>query len=380
MRKLGQKAVAVMQSKKSYGFFTVATFLHALSLIYGVAARSRRHLYAKSLFPKYKLPCPVVSVGNLTVGGTGKTPMVMELARWLHQQGKNVSVVSRGYKGQAENRVAVVSDGVSLLCNVGESGDEPFLMATHLKGIPVVVGKDRVAAGRTAIDRFHPDIIILDDAYQHQRLERDLNLLLLDAQAPFGNGHLLPRGTLREPVSSIYRADAVIFTRCQSTQPARYNEISGWMNPDAIFKAFHKPVIRCVLPPMHPVDIDAIAQRSDGAVENLSGRRLFAFSGLARNDSFWRSIGELGGQLQAKLAFDDHYAFQPTDIDAIIQSAKRSGSDCLVTTEKDYVRLPSKTILPMELVVLGISIDFRENQVSWQQFISDKLAGLRGRH
>lgn len=378
MQKLREKAIAVMRSNKHHGFFSLATCLLALSLLYGIASRLRRYFYANAIFPKFNLTCPVISVGNLTVGGTGKTPMVMGLARWLQQQGFKVAVVSRGYKGQAENRIAVVSDGDSILCEVGESGDEPFLMANRLKGVPIVVGKDRVEAGRTAIDRFRPDVIILDDAFQHQRLERDLNILLLDAQAPFGNGFLLPRGVLREPVQSIQRADAIIFTRCREMPPTYYSDIARKTDLQAIFSAYHRPVIRCVLPPLHSIDADALMHMPDGIIDHLSGRRLFAFSGLARNDSFWKSIDELGGQMCGKMAFDDHYAYHASDIDTIVHMAQKAGSDSIVTTEKDFVRLPKETTLPMDLIVLGVSIDFKEHQASWYKFIAEKLSGLKG--
>jgi tetraacyldisaccharide 4'-kinase len=378
MHKLREKAVAVINSNKSYSFLSLATLLHAGSLLYSVIARSRRNLYAKGFLPKFKLTCPVISVGNLTVGGTGKTPMTMELARWLQQQGQKVAIVSRGYKRLSEKKIAVVSDGISTVCDVRQAGDEPFLMAKRLKEVPIVVGKDRFAAGTTAIKRFQPDVIILDDAFQHQRLERDLNLLLLDAQAPFGNGFLLPRGALREPVSSILRADAIVFTRCRQTPSPFYNDIARKINPRAIFSAFHRPVIRCVLPPMQPVDADALIQTSAGQVNHLSGRRIFAFSGLARNETFWKSISDMGGNLVGKMGFEDHYAYHAKDIKTIFQSARQVGSDCIVTTEKDYVRLPKETLVPMELIVLGISIDFKEYQESWQQFVAKKLGGFKG--
>ena len=377
MQKLREKTIAVINSKLSYPFFSLATFLHAGSLLYGVASRSRRNLYAKGYLPTYKLKCPVISVGNLTVGGTGKTPMVMDLASCLQQQNHKVAIVSRGYKRQSESRVTVVSDGVSVLCNVQEAGDEPFMMAKQLKGVPVVVGKDRFEAGCTAINLFQPDIIILDDAFQHQRLERDLNLVLLDAQAPFGNGFLLPRGPLREPVSSIRRADAIVFTRCRATSPTSHHDFSRIMNSQAIFRAFHRPVIRCVLPPMHPVDGDAPVQPPDDEPHPLSGRKIFAFSGLARNDTFWASIRELGGQILGKTAFEDHYVYNAKDIGTIVRSAKKVGCNSIVTTEKDYVRLPEETALPMDLIVLGISIDFRKNQDAWQRFVAKKIADLR---
>lgn len=373
MQILREKAAAVMNSHKPHSFLSLATFFLAGSMLYSIATRFRNDLYAKGILPTFKLTCPVISVGNLTVGGTGKTPMTIELARRLQQQGQQVVIVSRGYKGLSENKNAVVSDGQSIFCDVRQGGDEPYLMGKLLKGVPIIVGKDRFAAGSMAIKRFQPDVILLDDAFQHQRLERNLNLLLLDTQAPFGNGYLLPRGTLREPVSSLARADAVIFTRCHETPSPYYNDIARSIKPRPIFNVCHKPLIRCILPPMKPIDADALTQPLDGGAQDLSGRRIFAFSGLARNETFWKSIGDLGGHMQGKMGFEDHYPYHIKDIKTIIKAAQHLGSDCIVTTEKDYVRLPKDMSLSMELIVLGISIDFKGHQERWHRFIEKKL-------
>ncbi len=300
----------------------------------------------------------------------------MELARWLQRQGKKVAIVSRGYKGSYEKKIAVVSDGISILCDARHAGDEPFLMATRLKGVPIVVGADRFAAGSAAAKRFHPDVILLDDAFQHQRLERDLNLLLLDAQAPFGNGYMLPRGALREPVASIRRADAVVFTRCHE-KPPYYNDIARHISPSVIFSTFHRSVIRCVLPPMQPFKPDALIHTPDGDAGHLSGRRIFAFSGLARNDAFWTSISDLGGQIEGRMGFEDHYAYRTKDIESIVRTAQQHGCDCMVTTEKDFVRLPREILLPMELVVLGVSIDFGECRERWQRFVANQIGDCK---
>jgi tetraacyldisaccharide 4'-kinase len=169
------------------------------------------------------------------------------------------------------------------------------------------------------------------------------------------------------------RADAIIFTRCRETPSPYYNDIARKIKPRAIFNTFHRPAIRCVLPPMHPIDPDALIQTSAGEVNHLSDRRVFAFSGLARNETFWKSISEMGGHLLGKMGFADHHAYQPEDIKTILHFAQQVGSDCIVTTEKDYVRLPMEMPLPMELIVIGISIDFGVNQGSWQQFVAKKL-------
>ena len=200
---------------------SLETALLVLSLAYGVVIRIRARLYAAGVLPSKALLCRVISVGNIIAGGTGKTPMTIFVAQLLRDKGQRVVVLSRGYRGSMEASGGIVSDGERIFKGPDEAGDEPYLMARVLKGIPVVVGKRRYEAGMMAIARFQPDVIVLDDAFQHLRLKRDLDLVLLDCRSPWGNGYLLPRGLLREPLSALRRAHAIIFTRSrQSGRPA----------------------------------------------------------------------------------------------------------------------------------------------------------------
>ena len=194
--------------------------LTLLSFVYALILQLRVLVYKAGLLRSFRLPCPVISVGNLTVGGTGKTPMTLYLARWFMDRGKRVVILSRGYGGSLEGTIRIVADGSTILLSPGDAGDEPYLLANSLPGVMVVIGSDRYQAGCLALERLNPDIFILDDGFQHLRLKRDLNLLLLDCEKPFGNGRTLPAGILREPVSAIERADLVIFTRCNGNEPA----------------------------------------------------------------------------------------------------------------------------------------------------------------
>lgn len=373
---LQANVAAMIKSHDRYPYFSPATFLLGGSLLYGGIMRIRRSLYKNGLFSMVQLPCPVVSVGNLTAGGTGKTPMTIHLAAQLQDMGYRVVVISRGYKGLSEKKGAIVSDGRSVLCNAQAAGDEPYLMATLLKGVPVVVGRNRIVAGQTALAHFNPDVILLDDAFQHQRLARDLNLLLVDARAPFGNGFLLPRGILREPVSSLERSDAIVVTRCQITPPSCYSHLIRLARPRPVFCTFHVPVVRCIVPAYQSPQASRLRHPPDRACRGLSGRRVFAFSGLADNSAFWKTIQGMGATQKGALGFDDHHTFQLIDIKRIIESAQQSGSDCLVTTEKDYVRIPQKVRFPMDLLVLGIDIDFKHDQGRWRRFIGRRLEPL----
>ena len=215
--------------------------LYGISKIYGGAQVVRRECYRRGWRRSFRLPCKVVSVGNLAVGGTGKTPMTAYLARAFEQMGQRVVVISRGYKGGGGRTSRVVSDGHQVLMTAPQSGDEAQLLARQLKTIPVLIGKDRYQAGMDAVAQFQPDVIILDDGFQHLRLSRDLDLVLLDAAAPFGNGHLLPRGILREPVSALAAADGVVFTRAVPDQSANVEHLD-FLHPEmAVFRSTHKP-------------------------------------------------------------------------------------------------------------------------------------------
>src|SRR5213594_4513417 len=189
-----------------------------LSHLYGLAMRARAALYARGLLRQQILPCRVISVGNLTVGGTGKTPVVFALAAARLDRGRKVGVISRGYKRRSGTSILEISDGRTLRGHPEDSGDEPFLIAQHCLGVPVAVGADRPLVGRYLVDRFDLDTLVLDDGFQHLALRRDMDILVLDAGAPFGNGYLLPRGRLREPLSAMERASAVLVTRASQAQ------------------------------------------------------------------------------------------------------------------------------------------------------------------
>ncbi len=360
-----------MAGDDRYDFLSLATLLAFLSLLYGLGVRIRGKLYRKHILPTRKLPCPVISIGNLTVGGTGKTPMTLYLAKRFKEQGRRILIVSRGYKSQGEKRGAVVSDGLSVLRDAHQAGDEPLLLATLLKNIQVVVGKDRFAAGFDGFQRFQPDLIILDDAFQHLRLARDLNLLLLDGQTGFGNRRLLPRGPLREPVSSFVRADAVVVTRCRDTQNRSKDleELVRMVHPRPVFRAAHVPVRRCTIRSGDPLDARLLSRMAQDSQDGLRGRQVFAFAALACNQHVWDTIAEMGANLRGTMGFEDHHPYSSQDMDQIVGAALEKGCDCLVTTEKDLVRLPTGMRLPLDLIILGVKIDFGTDRDRFHHFI-----------
>ncbi|HDL07382.1 MAG TPA: tetraacyldisaccharide 4'-kinase, partial [Desulfobacteraceae bacterium] len=197
MNKIKKKIETYMTDKGKRQIFSFGTILFVLSLIYGSIIRLRRIFYEKKILLPKKLPCKTISIGNLTVGGTGKTPMTIHVAHLVEKLGYKTAVISRGYKGKAEKNGGIVSDGRTIFMGQDEAGDEPFMMATKLKKVPVIVGQNRFEMGMLALKEFKPDVIIFDDAFQHLRLTRDIDLVLIDSIDPFGNKHLLPRGILR---------------------------------------------------------------------------------------------------------------------------------------------------------------------------------------
>ncbi len=359
--------------------FSFGSFLFMISLAYGGAVKLREILCKKSILRSKKLPCFVISIGNLTVGGTGKTPMTIHVAKLLKSLGYKVAVISRGYRGSAEKTGGVVSDGRKIFMGPDAAGDEPYMMAVKLKSIPVIVGQDRFKAGIAAIKKFNPDVILLDDAFQHIKLVRDIDLALLDYRHPFGNTYLLPRGILREPISALKRADAFILTRSDARSDEDFS-VSG--SSEEILRARLKH-FKCNAPifkTFHIANIFTVIKEkkstSEYSSEFLQGRRVFAFSGLADNRDFRRTIAGFKCVMTGFLEFPDHHPYSDKDFENIVQSAKSIGADCLITTEKDYVRIAHRATWPIDIVVIGLEISF-ENDDSFNTFIKTKLEGIK---
>lgn len=293
------------------------------ALLYALAQRLRGGLYRAGVLKSRRLPRPVISVGNLTVGGTGKTPVTAYLARHLMAEGYRVAVLSRGYGGSLEGETLVVSDGRTVMMGAEECGDEPYLLASTIPGLMVVMGSDRFAAGRLAMERLSPDLFLLDDGFQHLRLKRDLNILLLDHARPFGNGRTLPAGVLREPVSAATRADLAIITRCPP----------GATSPLAL------PGIPCCCASHTLTDLIPLSGGEAQPVHSLRGRRVLAFAGIADPASFFRSLRELGVEPVAELGLPDHVVYDGDSVAALGNLLRSSGAETAVTTEKDGVKL-----------------------------------------
>ena len=295
-----------------------------LSWLYGRILAVRARLYACGALKSHRLPRPVISVGNLTVGGTGKTPTVLHLAQSLQDQGLRVAVLTRGYGGEREGETLIVADGTSVLLTPEEAGDEPLLLATTLPGLMVVMGPDRYRAGLLAMERLLPDVFILDDGYQHLRLQRDLNLLLLDGANPLAGGRTLPAGLLREPVAAAGRADLVLYTRCPDGRkpvPEPFPGVPSVASSHALTGVV----------PLAGGEVQPFAA--------LQGRRLLAFAGIADPAAFFDGLEAIGTPLVATIAFPDHTGYGVPEMEAIGRLKLEKKADGLITTAKDAVKL-----------------------------------------
>jgi len=371
-----RKIQGIMTDKGESRSLFLKAFLFAISICYGELVQLRGTLYKKGLLRSKRLSCPVISIGNITVGGSGKTPMTIYVAEVIQGLGYNVVIISRGYKGQAEKIGGVVSDGRIICMGPDTAGDEPFMVAKRLKTVPVIVGQNRFKAGRLAIQKFKPDVLLLDDAFQHLKLNRDIDLVLLDSKKPLGNTYLFPRGTLRETASALSRGDAVILTRSDIGKPASLDQIKSVVPRKPVFHSFHTPYI-------YKIVTGNSAQLSDGL--NISSKydfdifkrkRAFAFSGIAINDDFRRTIESFECNLLDSLGFPDHHSYSNRELDEIVRSAMDLSAEFIFTTEKDYVRIAHKIKWPIHLIIIGIEISFGENDMAFKSFIKSRLQGL----
>ena len=378
--KIKTKIKTIMTGNEQGRLFSFEFFLFMVSLVYGGAVRLREAFYTNSILKPKKLPCFVISIGNLTVGGTGKTPMTIYMAKLLKSLGYKVAIISRGYKGGADKTGGIVSNGHTIFMEPEKAGDEPFMMAAKLENIPVVVGQNRYKAGWLAIKEFNPDVIVLDDAFQHLNLKRDIDIVLLDCGRPFGNAHLLPRGILREPISALKRSDAFVLTRSDSVpdyvRQTFMDKIENLAPGRLVFRSFHVPNF---YKPVNDTKSIPGIELQNFAPDLLHGRRVVAFSGLARNNDFRRTVESLKCDLIDFFEFPDHHKYTEMDLQTIIQSSINAQAEFILSTEKDYVRIPGKTSWPVELVIIGIELSFENDENAFIDFIKNRLEGIRKR-
>ena len=336
-----------------------------VSVLYSCIIRVRNLFYHAGVFKIRKLRCKVISVGNITVGGTGKTPMVIMLANLLKEKGYKPAVLSRGYRGKKKAPVNIVSNGEKVLMTPAEAGDEPVLIAKSASDIPVITGKNRCQTGTFAIEHFGADVLILDDAFQHRSLFRDIDIVLLDKTRPFGNGFVIPRGELREPEDALGRADIIVKTgdgRRETEIRDQESGVRSQMSGTHIFEAYRKPValLRGGAGDVFPLDY-------------LRGKKIFAFAGIARPDSFKKTIESVGGEVAASLSFPDHHAYTQEDLIKIKKAASQSSAHIILTTEKDGIKLIDFPDCLRDIYLLKIEMKISPFQEKYENIIMEKL-------
>jgi tetraacyldisaccharide 4'-kinase len=336
-----------------------------LSYLYGLAVRLRLTAYQRK--KRRSLPGFVVSIGNLTVGGTGKTPAACMLAQWALDEGYRVAILSRGYGGWYKGKVLEVSDGDRISTGPLEAGDEPYLMAKKLQGVPVIVSPKRYLAGEFAHKKFRTNFFILDDGFQHLALERNLDLVLLDASNPFGNGYLLPRGPLREPVSELKRADAFIITRSGPDGSTELiDDLKNRFPSKPIFKSDHLPE-KIVIP----------SRKSVHNVDLINNKGIMGFAGIARPDVFMETLTELGAELVFFKVFRDHHPYQRREIHELMTEKRRLNADYLLTTEKDWVRMEGFVPPYPDLAYLTIKFGLLDDEEKFFTMVKEKAQRRR---
>jgi tetraacyldisaccharide 4'-kinase len=365
----------VLERRRGFRAGILRGILYALSRIFERIVQLRLFLYRKRIFRERALGCLVISIGNLTVGGTGKTPIVEKFARALQAGGRRVAILSRGYKSVPRKRSLLdrltkqnvdpprlVSDGKTLLLDSLTAGDEPYMLAHNLKDVIVLVDKDRVKSGRVAIEEWKADTLLLDDGLQYLHLKHRLDIVLIDRQQPFGNEFLLPRGTLREPPRNLRRASYIFITKS-----------TGASNEELIarIRRFNRTaeIIECAHRPRY---LQNIFTGEQSPLENLRDTYIACISGIAAPDSFEGALKSLGAHVDLAVRYIDHHYYTENEVRSLINRCIKRDLAMIVTTEKDAVRMPRLPgdELKVPIYFLRVEIEIVTGHETWEHCVN----------
>lgn len=362
-----------------------------LSWLYAASIHLRNILYTHGIFKARRLPCRVISVGNIVVGGTGKTPAVIAIAKHLQREGIRVAILLRGYKRHVREKVTIVSDGEKVCASPVESGDEAYMMAKHLRDIPIIVGKCRYSAGQVALEHFKVDVLLLDDGFQHRQLARDADILTIPTTHPFGNPEkLLPAGTLREPRTALRRADLILLTHADIPNTSAH--IKKLVKPFApnipVLTSTHQPTHLYPLVTSHQIP-NTSSQRvsikreplltGPYDIKELKGKRVLAVCGIGNPDAFVATLRRCAVASVELLAFPDHRVYTETDKQQIETTFQETAADLVVTTQKDEQKLAgcrgevTSSLQKLPIVVLSVELVITEGDEKFK----DVLLGSR---
>lgn len=363
----------ILERRRGFRAALLRGLLYALSFIYERLVQLRLFLYKYRILREHTLGCLVISIGNLTVGGTGKTPIVEKFARALRAGGRRVAILSRGYKSvptpsprqgmfgkKAPHPPRVVSDGKSLLLDSRTAGDEPYMLANNLKDVVVLVDKDRVKSGLYAIRELKADTLLLDDGLQYLHLKHRLDIVLIDRQAPFGNEYLLPRGTLREPPRNLRRASYIFITKS-----------TGEPNDDLVqrIRRYNRTaeIIECAHKPLH---LQNVLTGEQLPLERLRDTYIGSICGIAAPESFEDGLRKLGARLELSKRYTDHHRYTEAELNGFITRCVRRDLEMIVTTEKDAVRFPRLTRTDVPIYFLRVEIEILSGHESWEHCVT----------
>jgi len=349
-----KRTIQDIWDKNEKGYHPLELALRGASCLYAVSVRIRNWLYDIKILPQKRLPCKIISVGNIVVGGTGKTPMVIYLANLLLAKGFRPAVLSRGYMGKSKSPVNIVSDGQRLFMKPEDCGDEPVLISQAAKGVPVLTGPERFVTGQVAREKFGVDVLILDDGFQHRKLARDVDIVLLRAEKPLGNGCLLPAGPLRESSRALKRADMVFHVG---------NDHERLPGAESAFQVFHKGNL-----------LLNGATKQEHSLEYLRGRRVGAFAGIASPERFQKTLTDAGADVAFLVSFPDHHFYTREEIRDIQKRTEEEKADMIITTEKDGVKLTAFHMFLEKIYLLRVSMAFVSEE---EKFVSSLLERLK---
>lgn len=361
---------------KGFRATVMRMLMFGLSGIFRILVQLRLARYRSGSKHQAFLGVQVISIGNITLGGTGKTPVVELLARSLRDRGRKVAILSRGYKSKKLDRVQkwegaggkqlpsqrmpkVVSTGSALLLDSKFAGDEPFMLAKNLDGVAVIVDKNRVKGGRFAIGELDSDVLMLDDGMQYLDLAHSLDIVLVDSKSPFGTGSLLPRGTLREPPRNLRRASYILITKCDRSSNAGLIARIRKYNATA-------EIIECAHGPIH---LENLYTREREPLSFLDGKWVGAISAIAVPENFEGSLKALGANVEIHRRFSDHHRFTRRDVDQFMQRCVERDMEMIVTTEKDAVRFPRPTEINVPIYFLRIEVEILSGQEAWDGMV-----------
>src|SRR5438876_1160553 len=363
----------VLERRRGFRASILRGILYALSFVYEWLVQLRLYLYRKRILRERALGCLVISIGNLTVGGTGKTPIAEKFARALQSGGRRVAILSRGYKSVPRKRSwldrlrrkdvdppRVVSDGKSLLLDSLIAGDEPYMLAHNLKDVIVLVDKDRVKSGRFAIDKWKVDTLVLDDGLQYLHLKHRLDMVLVDRQAPFGNEFLLPRGTLREPPRNLRRASYIFITKNTGKSNEQLVKRVRRYNRTA-------EIIECAHKPLH---LQNVVTGEIAPLEKLHGTFIGSICAIAAPDSFEDGLRKLGARIEIAKRYIDHHRFTEAELQSFISRCSRRDLEMMVTTEKDAVRFPLLIKTEVPIFFLRVDVELLSGHENWEHCVA----------